>query len=167
MTSLTLYPDVPCAYPNDLTQDTVATNVGNTPKILAVFRNNSSVPNLRGVLQRFDFVPFNPTNDTLVHLHMVGLGDAVGGTWEPVGGYSQFDINLTATAYTGGNVALTLFDYVVLGNKTQPSSLAELDASSLGLELPNGGNTFAIVAHTDAVGETVDIAWSVNWLEKD
>lgn len=166
MSSLVQYPDVPCSYPNSLTQDTVATNVGNTPVVLAVFQNNSSVANLRGILQRFNFVPFNPTNDTLLHIHMVGFGTPVGGSFAPIGGYSLFDINTTATDYTGGTVALTMFDYVVLGNKTQPSSLSSLDASALGLELPVG-QSFAIVAHTEAVGESVDIAWTVNWLEKD
>lgn len=166
MTTLNLYPNVPCAYPNTLTQDTVATSVGNTPTVLAVFQNNSSVPNLRGLMQRFSFTPFNPSNDTLLHIHMIGFGTPTGGTFTPVGGYSQFNINTTATDYTGGTVALTMFDYVVLGNKTQPSSLSSLDAASLGLELPVG-QTFAIVAHTEAVGETVSLAWTVNWLEKD
>lgn len=167
MTTLNLYPNVPCSYPNSLTQDTVATSVGNTPKVIAVFQNNASTANLRGVLQRFDFTPFNPSGDTLLHIHMVGYGTPVGGAFAPVGGNSQFDINLTATDYTGGIVALTLFDYVVLGNKTLPSSLTAVNAEELGLELHNSGTSFAIIAHTEAVGETVDIAWSVNWLEKD
>jgi hypothetical protein len=164
MTSLTLYPDVPCSYPNTVGA-TITTAVTNSPKVLAVFRNDSSVLSLRGVMQRLDFSIFNPSGDTLVTLQLVGGGTAVGGSWDSVGGYSQFDINTTATSFSGGTAALTTYDYVVLGNKTLPSSLAPLDAENLGLVLPQGMQ-FAIIAFTEE-DETVDIAWSVNWLEKD
>ena len=165
MTSLTLYPDMPCAYPNSV-GEVVATAVGNTPKVLAVFRNNSSVASLRGLMQRFGFIVFNPSDDTLVTLQFVGGCTAVGGAWNPVGGVSHFDVNTAATGITGGLTALSVYDYAVLGNKTAPSRLSAFDAEALGLELPVG-QQFAIVASTRTTGETVDIAWSVNWLEKD
>lgn len=166
MTTLNQYPDVPCAYPNTVGSN-ITTGIGNTPKVLAVFRNDSSITSLRGIMQRFAMTIFNPTGDSLVTIQFVGGGTAVGGTWNPVGGQSMFDINVTATEYTGGAVALTLADFVVLANKTLPSALTPVDATSLGLELKDGGATFAIVAFTEAVGETVDMEWTVNWLEKD
>lgn len=167
MTSLTLYPDVPCAYPNTLGAN-ITTGVGNTSKILAVFRNDSTVPSLRGVMQRFGFNVINQSADTLVTIQFVGGVTANGGVWTPVGGQSLFDINKTATGITGGIVALTRYTFATTAHGNQPpaSVLPAEYASEMGLELPVGMQ-FAIVANISTAGATASIAWSVNWLEKD
>lgn len=165
MTSLTQYPDVPCAYPSTVGAH-ITTAIGNTPKVLAAFRNEAAVDNLRGIMQRLEFNIHNPSGDTLVTLQLVGGGTAVGGSWAPVGGRSLFDINTTATSNSGGLVALTAYEYAVLANKTAPSSLSGFDAEAFGLAL-HTGQEFALIVFTEASGVTVDMAWAVNWLEKD
>lgn len=157
---------MPCAYPDSLGA-AKTTGVSNTPTPVAVFRNQSSITNLRAVLQRFDFLPTNPSDDTAVTIQMIPMPTVTGGTWNAVAG-SELEINTTATSVSGTRAALTLYAQATAahGNTPATGGLMELDAQSLGLELPIGG-TFAIFATTDATGVTVDLLWSVNWLEKD
>lgn len=166
MTSLVLYPDIPCAYPDSL-GEAIVTGVGNTPVPIAVFRNLSSVSNLRAILQRFDFLPSNPSGDTAVVIQMMPSVDVTGGTWTAIAG-SELEINTTATSVSGSRAALTLYAQATASHGNTPASggLAGADAQALGLEL-NYNMTFALFAKTIATGITVDLLWSVNWLEKD
>lgn len=166
MTSLVLYPDMPCAYPDSIGSAKI-TGVSNVPTPVAVFRNNSSISNLRAVLQRFDFLPNNPSGDTAVTIQMIPMVEVTGGTWTAITG-SELEINTTATSVSGDRAALTLYAQATASHGNTPASggLAGADAQALGLELPIGA-TFAIFATTEATGETVDLLWSVNWLEKD
>ena len=165
MSSITLYPDVPCAYPTTLGENK-ATGIGNTPTPIACFRNNSSIPNLRAILQHFDFLPTNASDDTDVIIQMVGGVTATGGTWESITN-SQLEINKTASV-SGGLPSLTMFASVVIshGNTPASGSLTDINAEALGLKLPIGF-TFAIYASTTSVAATTDLLWSVNWIEKD
>lgn len=168
MTSIIQYPDTPCSYP--VTIGTNRTNsIGNTPVILAVFRNEATIPNLRALLTRLDFTPFNASADTLVTIQLVNnTVQAVGGTWNPVGGESLLDINKTATGLTGGIVGVTVYSTATTGHGNVPpaASLAQVDAEQLGLVLRMNGQ-FAIVAFTTTPAATTDLAWTVNWLERD
>lgn len=167
MTSIVQYPDVPCSYPTTLGAN-VSTAIGNTPKVLAVFRNESTIDSLRGIMQRFDFTPLNPSADTLVTIQLVGGGTAVGGAWSAVGTPSLLDINTTMTGYSGGIVGVTVYSSASAshGNTPPAASLSNIDAESLGLILYKH-QQFAIIASTRAAGATVNLAWAVNWLEKD
>lgn len=166
MTSIVQYPDTPCSYPT-VAGANVTTGIGNTPKILAVFRNQSTIENLRGVMQRFSFLPFTPSADTLVTLQLVGGVTSTGGTWSPVGGLSMFDVNTTATGYTGGILGFTLYSgaHSDHGNTPADASISALDAEELGLVLPIGFE-FAVIASTTTTSATVSAAWSVNWSER-
>lgn len=166
MTSIVQYPDTPCSYPT-VAGANVTTGIGNTPKILAVFRNQSAIENLQGVMQRFSFVPFAPTSDTIVTLQLVGGVTSAGGTWSPVGGLSMFDVNKTATSYTGGFLGFTLYSNVTAGHGNTPAdaSISALEAEELGLVLPIGFE-FAVIASTTTTSATVSAAWSVNWSER-
>jgi hypothetical protein len=165
MTTITLMPDVPCCYPTTLGAN-ITTVVGNTPKLLGVFRNESLDPVVRAILQTFNIVPHNPSADTLTTIQFVGLPDVAGGVWNGITG-SHLEINTTATV-TNGKVAFTEYSDVSAahGNTPVSATFSSVDASGLGLVLYTG-QTFAIFASTEEVGATVDIAWSVNWLEKD
>jgi hypothetical protein len=166
MTSLTLFPDTPCTYP-DTTTPAKKTGISNTPTTLAVFRNLTTIANLRAVLQRFDFIPANPSDDTIVTIQMVSVNNVVGGSWVDVVG-SELDVNLTASSLTVIRPALTLYAQATQahGNRPATGSLVESSTSNLGLELSKG-NYFAIMASTDTISATVDLLWSVNWLERD
>jgi len=168
MTSIIQYPDTPCAYPT-VAGANITTAIGNTPKVCAVFRNQSTVPNLRALMKRLDFAPVNASADTLITIQLVnGAVTAVGGAWTPVGGHSTLDINTTATGLTGGFVGVTVYSTITVGHgNTPPSgSLTDVNAESLGLSLYIGGQ-FAIVCSTQAAGATTGLAWTVNWLERD
>ena len=165
MSSITLYPDIPCHYPDSLGAE-IVTGVGTTPVVLAAFRNSSSIPNIRGVLRSFQFQPANASNDTIVTFQMVGNPTVTGGTWNSITN-SVIEINQTATSVTGGVPALTQYSSATAahGNTPAAGTFAGLDAHDMGLALyPNDG-TFAIYAFTQT--GTVDVAWSVNWIEKD
>ena len=165
MSSITLYPDIPCHYPDSLGAE-IVTGVGTTPVVLATFRNASSIPNIRGVLRSFQFQPANASNDTIVTFQMVGNPTVTGGTWNSITN-SVIEINQTATSVTGGVPALTQYSSATAahGNTPAAGTFAGLDAHDMGLALyPNDG-TFAIYAFTQT--GTVDVAWSVNWIEKD
>lgn len=166
MSSLVLYPDIPCAYPDSIGAAKV-TGISNVSTPVAVFRNLSSIASLRAELQRFDFLPSNPSGDTAVVIQMVPQVDVTGGTWNSITG-SELEINTTPTSVSGARAALTLYAQATAshGNTPAAGGLAGADADSLGLKLPVGG-TFAIFASTEATGVTVDLLWSVNWLEKD
>ena len=165
MSSITLYPDAPCHFPDTLGAE-IVTSVGTTPVVLAVFRNASSIPNIRGVLRSFQFQPANATDDTIVTFQMVGSPTVTGGTWNSITN-SVLEINQTATSVSGGVPALTQYSSATAahGNTPAAGSFAGLEASDIGLALYPDDGTFAIYAFTE-VG-TVDVAWSVNWIEKD
>ena len=167
MTSIIQYPDTPCSYPT-VAGANITTAIGNTPKVCAVFRNQSTVPNLRALLTRLDIAPTGASADTLVTIQLVGGVTAVGGTWSAVGGYSTLDINTTATGYTGGFIGVTVYSTATIshGNTPPAASLAQVDAEALGLVLPIGGQ-FAFICSTQATGATTNLAWTVNWLERD
>lgn len=165
MTSITQMPDTPCCYPTEIgVNQTLA--VGTTPKLLAAFRNNSSIPSLRGVLQRISLKPHDSTADTLVTIHFVAMPTLTGGTWEAITG-SEFEINKTAT-FSGGKVAYTSFSYAHQqhGNTPAGASSSDIIAMGMGLEM-YVGQTFAIVAFTETAASATDIAWTLNWLERD
>ena len=168
MTTIIQHPDTPCTYPVDIV--TNRTNgIGNTPVILAVFRNEATIPNLRAILQRLEFRALNIGDNTLVTFQLVNnTVQAVGGTWVSVGGESMLDVNTTATSIVGGQVGITIYETasVALGNTPPSASLAQIDAEGLGLVLHNGGQ-FALVAYTATPAATIDLAWTLNWLERD
>ena len=168
MSTIDMKADTPCVYPSTRGPH-VTLGVGNTEKILASFRNLAPDTNVRGLLKRLEFMVVSSTIDTLVTIQIVdGTGQSVGGTWLPVSEVSELDVNATATAYTGGDVALTVYSYATVahGNQSPSAGTANLIAGDLGLVLRHGGQ-FAIVASTRAAGAVVDIAWTINWLEKD
>ena len=167
MTSIIQYPDTPCAYPNILGAN-ITTAIGNTPKVCAVFRNQSTIPNLRALLTRMDFSPVNASADTLITIQLVGGVTATGGAWSAVGGPSMLDINTTATGFTGGFVGVTVYSTITTGHGNTPpaAALTEVDAEALGLVLHIGGQ-FAVVCSTQTAGATTSLAWTVNWLERD
>lgn len=167
MTSIIQYPDTPCAYPNTLGAN-ITTAVGNTPKVCAVFRNQSTIPNLRALLTRLDFSPVNASADTLITIQLVGGVTATGGAWSPIGGQSMLDINTTATGFTGGFVGVTVYSTITTGHGNTPpaASLTEVNAEALGLVLHIGGQ-FAVVCSTQTAGATTSLAWTVNWIERD
>tara|TARA_B110000977_G_scaffold187167_1_gene253975 strand:- start:8235 stop:8675 length:441 start_codon:yes stop_codon:yes gene_type:complete len=142
------------------------TGISNTPTLIAVFRNESSIANVRAVLQHMEFLPVNASANTPVVIQLVSNPTVTGGTWSSVAG-SELEINQTATV-TNGKVALTGYDSAVHQQGNQPASTATAieDATSLGLRLFVGGK-FAIFATTDTAAATCDLAWSVNWLEID
>lgn len=53
-----------------------------------------------------------------------------------------------------------------IGNTPPSGSLTDVNAESLGLVLPIGGQ-FAIVCSTQTAASTTGLAWTVNWLERD
>lgn len=53
-----------------------------------------------------------------------------------------------------------------VGNTPSGATPTAVDGSSLGLELPTGFE-FALEASTLAAGATVNLAWAINWVEKD
>ena len=167
MTSIIQYPDTPCAYPNTLGAN-ITTAVGNTPKVCAVFRNQSTVPNLRALMTRLDFAPVGASADTLLTIQLVGGVTATGGAWSAVGGPSMLDINTTATGFTGGFVGVTVYSTATVahGNTPPSGALTDVNAESLGLVLPIGGQ-FAIVCSTQTAASTTGLAWTVNWIERD
>ena len=167
MTSIIQYPDTPCTYPL-VAGANITTAIGNTPKVCAVFRNQSTVPNLRALMTRFDLAPIGASADTLVTIQLVGNVTAIGGTWSAIGGYSTLDINTTATGYTGGFIGVTVYSTATIahGNTPPASSLADVNAEALGLVLPIGWQ-FAIICSTQVAGATINLAWTVNWLERD
>ena len=158
-------PDTPCCYPTVVgVNQTLA--VGTTPKLIAAFRNNSSIPSLRGILQRIGLKPHDANADTLVTIQFIAMPTLTGGTWEAVTG-SHLEINTTST-FSGGKVAYTTFSYAHQqhGNTPADASTSNIDAMGMGLEM-YVGQTFAIVAFTEDAASTVDIAWTLNWLERD
>ena len=166
MSTLVQLPDIPCAYPDSL-GSAKKTGVSNTPTPIAVFRNESSINNLRALLQRFDFLPTNPSGDTAVAIQMVPQVEVTGGTWEAILG-SELEINMTPASVSGTRSALTTYAQATQAHGNTPASAGLINMSSefLGLILPVG-MTFAIFAKTESAGQTVDLLWSVNWLEKD
>ena len=168
MTTILQSPDTPCSYPSALGAN-VTTAIGNTPKILAVFRNEAPIDSLRAILHRIDFAPITPSADTLITIQLVdGNGTATGGTWVPIGGPSLLDINKTMTGYTGGTVAITMYAYGSSSHGNNPPSapLLDMQTDNFGLSLYKG-KQFALIASTQTVGATVSLAWAVNWLERD
>jgi len=168
MTSIIQYPDTPCTYPT-VAGANITTAIGNTPKVCAVFRNQSTVPNLRALMTRLDFAPVDASANTLLTIQLVnGAVTAVGGVWTPVGGHSTLDINTTATGLTGGFVGVTVYSTITIGHGNTPPSaaLTEVGAEPLGLSLYIGGQ-FAVVCSTQAAGATTSLAWTVNWIERD
>ena len=164
MSSITLYPDVPCSYPTTVGLN--ETIVGDSSTLIAAFRNNSSIDNLRAVLQTMHLVPHEPSDDTLMTIQFIALPTLTGGTWNAITG-SELEIN-TAASISGGKVALTVYSDVKQshGNSPATASTANEDMSNLGLEL-YVGQTFAVVAECETTSSTTHLAWSFNWLEKD
>ena len=165
MSSITLYPDIPCHYPDTIGAQIVS-SVGTAPVVLAAFRNASSIPNMRGILRSFQFQPANASADTIVTFQMVGSPTITGGTWVSITN-SVIEINKTASSVSGGIPAFTQYSSATAahGNTPAAGSFAGIEAADMGLSLyPNDG-TFAIYAFTQ-VG-TVDVAWSVSWIERD
>jgi len=167
MTSIIQYPDTPCTYPVTVGAN-ITTAIGNTPKVCAVFRNQSTVPNLRALMTRFDFAPVNASEDTLITIQLVGGVTATDGSWGSAGGASMLDINTTATGFTGGFVGVTVYSTATVahGNSPPSAALTQVDAESLGLGLYIGGQ-FAVVCSAQTAGATTDLAWTVNWIERD
>jgi len=165
MTSIIQMPDTPCCYPTEVGVNRTL-DVGVTPKLLAAFRNNSSIPSLRGILQRIGLKAHQATADTLVTIQFVAMPTITGGTWEAITG-SELEVNTTAT-FSGGKVAYTTFSYAHAdhGNTPAESSPSNIDSMGMGLDM-YVGQTFAIVAFTDTALSVTDIAWTLNWLEKD
>jgi hypothetical protein len=164
MSSITLYPDVPCSYPTTVGLN--ETLVGDSSTLIAAFRNNSSIANLRAVLQTMHLLPNEPSADTVMTIQFVALPTLTGGTWNAITG-SELEINTTASI-SGGKVALTLYSDIkrAHGNSRAAASTANEDMSNLGLEL-YVGQTFAVVAECETTSSTTHLAWSFNWLEKD
>ena len=157
--------DTPCCFPTSLGINKTI-GISNTPTLIAAFRNESSIPNIRGQLQRMEFLPINASADTPVAIQIISAPTVTGGTWNSIIG-SELEINQTASI-SNGKVSLTNYISAVHQQGNQPSSTATSveDAISLGLRLLVGG-TFAIVATTDIAATTCDLAWSLNWLEID
>ena len=166
MTTVSLHVDHPSNYPTSLGAN-ISTGISATPAPIAVFRNNSTVPNLRAILQIIHFAALNISEDTLITVQLVGGGVATGGSWAAIAN-SDLEINKTMTAYVGGIPSLTLYSQAhdSQGNNPETSVTWFTSVENLGLTLPVG-QEFAIIATTSVAAATVDIAWSVNWLEKD
>lgn len=166
MSSIILRADTPCSYPTAVGAS-IKTAVGNTATPIAIFKNTTTIDNLRGLMQKIEALTYNPSVDTAVCIQLVGGVEAVGGSFSAITG-SELEINTTATGFTGGKTALTLYSYSSAshGNSPASSSATEVEAENLGLQL-FVNQTFAIVAFTIANTATVDLAWSVNWIEKD
>lgn len=164
MSSITLYPDIPCSYPTTVGLN--ETLVGDSSTLIAAFRNNSSIANLRAVLQTMHLLPHEPSADTLMTIQFIALPTLTGGTWNAITG-SELEINTTASI-SGGKVALTVYSDVTRshGNSPATASTANEDMSNLGLEL-YVGQAFAVVAQCETTSSTTHLAWSFNWLEKD
>ena len=165
MSSIILHPDTPCCYPTDLGMNK-SSSVSNSITLIAAFRNESSLSNLRANLQHMEFLATNASADTPVTIQLVSNPIVTGGTWSNVEG-SELEINQTGTV-SNGKVALTSYISAVHHQGNQPSSspTAVEDASDLGLRLFKG-NIFAIFASTDTASATCNLAWSINWLEID
>lgn len=165
MSSIIMHPDTPCCYPTALGINKV-TGVSNSTTLIAAFRNESSIANLRANLQHMEFLSVNASADTPVTIQLVSNPIVTGGTWSSIIG-SELEINQTGTV-SNGKVALTSYISAVHTQGNQPASSPTdvEDASDLGLSLFKG-NIFAIFATTDIEATTCDLAWSVNWLEID
>jgi hypothetical protein len=165
MSSITLYPDVPCSYPTTVGLN--ETLVGDSSTLIAAFRNNSSIANLRAVLQTMHLLPHEPSADTLMTIQFIAQPTIIGGTWNSITG-SELEINTTASSFISGKVALTVYSDVTRshGNSPATASIANEDMSNLGLEL-YVGQAFAVVAQCETTSSTTHLAWSFNWLEKD
>ena len=157
--------DVPCSYPVALGLN-ITTGINNTPKLLGVFRNESSINSLTAILQIIQAIAHSPNIDTVVAIQFLALPSATGGVWSSITG-SELEVNKTATV-TGGKVASTLYCSVseAHGSSSELTTLADLNAKDLGLELKKG-QKFAIYATTGESGATCSVAWAVNWIEKD
>lgn len=157
----------PYSYPITVGSN-ITTGVSNTTKILACFRSKDTVKNILASLSLFQFTVFNPSEDTLVTIQMVGGITSTGGSWSDINSGSGLEINKTATSYTGGLPKITLYSYATTshGVNSQGSTPSNIDAELLGL-LITENQEFAIVATTTTVGSTASIAWSVNWIEKN
>ena len=166
MSSIILRADIPCSYPTSVGAS-IKTAVGNTATPIAIFKNMSTIDNLRAVMQKIDTLTYNPSSDTAFCVQLVAGVEAVGGSYSAITG-SELQVNTTATGFTGGIASLTLYNYcsAAHGNNPSAASVTEIEAESLGLSL-FVNQTFAIVAFTIASTATVDLAWSVNWTEKD
>ena len=165
MSSIIMHPDTPCCYPTALGINKV-TGVSNSTTLIAAFRNESSIANLRANLQHMEFLSVNASADTPVTIQLVSNPIVTGGTWSSIVG-SELEINQTGTV-SNGKVALTSYISAVHTQGNQPASSPTdvEDASDLGLSLFKN-NIFAIFATTDIEATTCDLAWSVNWLEID
>jgi hypothetical protein len=119
-------------------------------------------------MTRLDFAPVGASADTLLTIQLVGGVTATGGAWSAVGGPSMLDINTTATGFTGGFVGVTVYSTATVahGNTPPSGALTDVNAESLGLVLPIGGQ-FAIVCSTQTAASTTGLAWTVNWIERD
>ena len=160
-----MHQDTPCCYPTALGINKV-TGVSNSTTLIAAFRNESSVANLRANLQHMEFLATYASANTSVTIQLVSNPIVTGGTWSSVVG-SELEINQTGTV-SNGKVALTSYITAVHAQGNQPASspTAVEDAADLGLSLFKG-NIFAIFASTAIAATTCDLAWAINWLEID
>lgn len=156
----------PYAYPSTV-GSSITSSINSTGKILGIFKNNTNGGHALAGLQLFNFSIVSTTADCLVTIQLVGDVSATDGAFADIlSGYSKLQINTTATAYTGGVVALTLYAnaYTAHGNTHSSFSPINGNAEELGLILRKL-KQFAIVARTNNSG-VVNIAWSVNWYEQ-
>jgi hypothetical protein len=165
MSSITLYPDIACSYPTTVGLN--ETTVGDSSTLIAAFRNESSIVNLRAVLQTMNLLPHEPSTDTMMTIQFIAQPTVIGGTWNSITG-SQLEINTTASSFISGKVALTLYSDVSAahGNSPEVASATSGDMSTFGLEL-YVGQSFAVVAQCETSTATAHLAWSFNWLERD
>jgi len=165
MSSIIMMLDTPCCFPTSLGINKTI-GISNTPTLIAAFRNESSILNIRGQLQRMEFLPINASASTPVAIQIVSNPIVTGGTWSSIVG-SELEINQTGTV-SNGKVALTSYISAAHPQGNQPSSSPTdvEDASDLGLRLLKN-KIFAIIATTDIAATTCDLAWSLNWLELD
>jgi hypothetical protein len=164
MSTFNVLPDIPVSYPMDIGAK-IHTGVTTTPEVIGVFYNTSQQTPVTALLQSLHFSPHNASADTLVTLQLVSGATVQGGTFEVLPGSV---VQVKSSGYiSAGAVAMTLYSNATAGHGNTPpsASFANEDAASNGLYLAPG-QTFAIVASTTTVSATVDIAWSVNWVEQ-
>lgn len=143
--------------------------------VLAGFRSKATFQGftnkIRSLLQFLQFVPYNPTEDVVVVVQLLGGVTNVGGVWAEIDAdNSVLEVNTGVTSYTGGGVGLTLYATASSGQgvAAPTTTPADLEAEALGLFLDPSGE-YAIIATVYPVDEvgtpTCNVGWSVNWTE--
>ena len=170
MTQCTTCGNRPFSYPRT-SGPVIASGIGTTSTPIAAFRGKATINGfdnkVKAILQALNFISYNGEGLVTVQLikgpTLMGV-EGIDYNFVDVDSInSSIEISTDVSAYTGGVVGLTKYQYpTTLGSKPIPSSI-DVDGEKLGLFI-YPGEAYVLAAQVSA--DTIDIAWSVNWSEQ-